>query len=163
MEMSCQLHDPATLLPRNEPLLPIGWAPESVWKEKFPAPAWTRIPDHPALYHWAILAPVYWRYVMQNISSYVISVQLIVRKALAMNEYHICNTACARKSNGFWNLQTSLPATRCFLTDSHPAQCCLKFSWHGKVSVCIGKFFHCILKHYFISKTVRCFWHTLHI
>jgi hypothetical protein len=41
-----------------------GWVPESVWtrwsREKFPAPAGTRIPVHPArspaLYHWAISA-----------------------------------------------------------------------------------------------------------
>jgi hypothetical protein len=55
--------------PRKEPLIPTGkesgWAPEPVWtrwwKEKFPAPAGTQIPDHPArsseLYQRAIRAP----------------------------------------------------------------------------------------------------------
>jgi hypothetical protein len=35
----------------------------------------------------------------------------------------------------FWNLKTSLTATRCFHAGSHRAQCCLEFSWHGNVSV----------------------------
>jgi len=33
--------------------------------------------------------------------------------------------------DGFWNLKTSLPATQNFHTDSHRAQCCLKFSRDG--------------------------------
>jgi hypothetical protein len=70
--------------------------------------------------------------------------------------------ACARKVDDFWNLKTSLPATLRFHTDSHRAQCCSEFSWHGNVSVCVNKFFHFALKHYFISKTVRCFWRILY-
>jgi len=65
-------------------------------------------------------------------------------------------------SDGFWNLKTSLPATQHFHTDNHCSQCCLEFSWHGNVSICVNKFFHFALKHYFISKTVRCFWCTLY-
>jgi hypothetical protein len=46
MEVSGQLHAPATLSPGKEPLVPIGWeagwAPEPFWmwrfREKFPAP-----------------------------------------------------------------------------------------------------------------------------
>jgi hypothetical protein len=61
-----QLHVPAVLPPEKEPLVSIGeeagWIPEPVWtrwwREKFPAPAGTRTPDHPicssALYHWDI-------------------------------------------------------------------------------------------------------------
>jgi hypothetical protein len=69
---------------------------------------------------------------------------------------------CARKSHSFWNLKICLPAMQYFHTDSHCAQCCLEFSWHENVSICINKFFHFALKRYFISKTVRCFWHTLY-
>jgi hypothetical protein len=47
MEVSGQLHVPASLPPGKEPLVPIGyevgWAPEPVWtqwgREKFPAPS----------------------------------------------------------------------------------------------------------------------------
>jgi hypothetical protein len=46
-------------------------------------------------------------------------------------------TEWARKSDCFWNLKTSLPATRRFHTDSHRAQCCLEFSWHENVPVLI--------------------------
>jgi hypothetical protein len=70
MEVSGQLHSLAALLPGKETLVPIGWeagwASEPVWtrwwREKFPASARTRTPDHPgrgpALYHWAIPAPI---------------------------------------------------------------------------------------------------------
>jgi len=55
MEVSDQLHAPATLPPGKELLVPIGyearWAPEPVWtrwwREKFPAPGGTRPPQHP--------------------------------------------------------------------------------------------------------------------
>jgi len=69
MEVSGQLHAQAALLLGKEPLVPIGqevgWAPEPFWtrwwREKFPAPAGTRTPVHPArsstLYHWANPAP----------------------------------------------------------------------------------------------------------
>jgi hypothetical protein len=62
---------------------------------------------------------------------------------------------CARKSDGFWNLKASLPATRRFHTDNHRAQCCLVFSWHGNIIFCVNKCFHFAIKLYFISKTVR--------
>jgi hypothetical protein len=47
MEVSGQIHDPATLPPRKEPLVPIGWEAGWVlepvwtrwWREKFPASA----------------------------------------------------------------------------------------------------------------------------
>jgi hypothetical protein len=68
---------------------------------------------------------------------------------------------CARKPNGFWNLKTILHAFQRFHTESHRAQCCLEFSWHGNISICVNKFFHFALKCYFISKTVRYFWRTL--
>jgi hypothetical protein len=50
-----QLHDPAALPPGQGPLAPTeydaGLDPEPVWtrwrREKFPAPAGTRTPDHP--------------------------------------------------------------------------------------------------------------------
>jgi hypothetical protein len=70
MEVGGQLHGPAALPPGKEPLVAIGeeagCAPEPVWtrwwKEKFPAPAGTRTPEHPAgspaLYRWAISAPL---------------------------------------------------------------------------------------------------------
>jgi hypothetical protein len=70
-------------------------------------------------------------------------------------------TECARKPDGLWSLKTSLPATRRSLTDSHRAQCCLEFSCHGNVSICVNKIFHFALKSYFILKTVGCFWRTL--
>jgi hypothetical protein len=69
MEASGQLHAPAALPPGKEPSVPIryeaGWAPEPVlmqwWRQKFPAPAGTRTPDHPvrnpAPYRWAIPVP----------------------------------------------------------------------------------------------------------
>jgi hypothetical protein len=52
MEVNGQLHTPAALPSRKEPLVPIGqetgWAPEAVWelwsREKFLAPAWNRTP-----------------------------------------------------------------------------------------------------------------------
>jgi hypothetical protein len=71
-----------------------------------------------------------------------------------------CNTDVSETPNGFLNLKTSLPTMQCFHTDRHHVQCCLEFSWDGNVSVCVNKFFHFALKCYFISKTVRCFWHT---
>jgi hypothetical protein len=67
---------------------------------------------------------------------------------------------CARKSNSFWNLKSSLPATRRFHTDSYRAQRSLEFSWHGNISFCVNNFFHFALKRHFISRTVRCFWCT---
>jgi hypothetical protein len=71
-------------------------------------------------------------------------------------------TGTPETPDGFWNIKTSLPATRCFHIDSHHAQCCLEFNWHGNVSICDNKFFHFALKRCFISKTVRCFWSTLY-
>jgi hypothetical protein len=42
MEVSDQLHAPATLPPEKESLVPTGqeteWVPEPWWREKFPAP-----------------------------------------------------------------------------------------------------------------------------
>jgi hypothetical protein len=64
--------------------------------------------------------------------------------------------------DGFLNLKTSLPAMQRFHTDSHRAQCCLEFSWHVNVSICVNEFFHFALKRYFSSKTFRCFWRTLY-
>jgi len=64
MEVSGQLHFPASLPPGKEPLLPIvqeaGWAPEPVWTrlwgEKWVAPTGTRTSDYPVrspeLYDW---------------------------------------------------------------------------------------------------------------
>jgi hypothetical protein len=47
MEMSGQLHAPATLTPEKEPLVPRAGL-DAVVREKFPAPAGNRTPDHPA-------------------------------------------------------------------------------------------------------------------
>jgi len=66
MELSGQLHASSTLLPGKQSLVHIGWgawwAPESVWtrwwREKFPAHPRSGTPNHPALYHWAIPAPL---------------------------------------------------------------------------------------------------------
>jgi hypothetical protein len=69
---------------------------------------------------------------------------------------------CARKPDGFWNLKTSLPATRRFHTDSC-AQCCLEFSWDGNVATWVNKIFHFAFKRYLISKTVRYIWGTLYM
>jgi len=51
MEMSGQLHGPAALPPGKESPVPIGqeagWVTELQWRrEKFPASAGTRTPDH---------------------------------------------------------------------------------------------------------------------
>jgi hypothetical protein len=58
MEVSGQLHTPAALPPGKETLIPIGP------REKFPAPAGTLTPDHPArspvLYHGPIPCYLYW-------------------------------------------------------------------------------------------------------
>jgi hypothetical protein len=65
---SGQLQDPAALTPGKEHLLfnrlEVWWATEPVWtlwwREKFPAPAGTQTPVHPArtpvLYNWTIPA-----------------------------------------------------------------------------------------------------------
>jgi len=50
----------------------------------------------------------------------------------------------------------------CFYTDSHHAQCYLKFSWVWALVICVNNFFHFALKRYFIWKTVRYFWRTLY-
>jgi hypothetical protein len=67
---------------------------------------------------------------------------------------------CARKSDGFWNLKNSLPATRRFHTDSHRAQCCLEFSWDRNVSICVNKLFHFCLKMLFHFRKFGDFWRT---
>jgi len=74
---------------------------------------------------------------------------------------HASYTTCARKPDGFWNLKTSLPATRRYRTVSHCAQSCFEFSWHGNVSVLI--MFYICQNSYFVLKTVRYFWRTLYI
>jgi len=61
MEVSSQPHAPAALTPGKEPLVgyEAGCGPELIWtwwwRETFPIPARTQIPDHPAhssvLYH----------------------------------------------------------------------------------------------------------------
>jgi len=50
-------------------------------------------------------------------------------------------TECARKSDCFWNVKTSLPATLRFHTDSHRSQCSLNSprTWE---CTCGNKFFH---------------------
>jgi len=91
--------------------------------------------------------------------SWIWTYKILLLKLQGWDIGSIPYTECAGKPNGFWNLKTSLPAMRRFRTDSHRAQCCLEFSWHGNVSICGNKCFHFALKRYFISKTVRCFWH----
>jgi hypothetical protein len=41
-------------------------------------------------------------------------------------------------SDGFRNLETSLPTTRRSRTNSHPAQCCLEFDMEMYLSVLIN-------------------------
>jgi len=56
MDVNGQLHTLTALPPRKESLVPTGqeagWAPEPVWawwwRKKFPVPAGTQTPDHPA-------------------------------------------------------------------------------------------------------------------
>jgi hypothetical protein len=44
-----------------------------------------------------------------------------------------------------------------FHTDSHHAQCCLEFSLHGNVSICVNTFFHFGLKCHFHVKNREVF------
>jgi hypothetical protein len=82
MEVSRQFHAPAALLhPGKEPLVPIrleaGWAPEQIrtiwWREKFLAPAGTRIPDRlarsSALYVWAIMTLVSTQAILKRLNN----------------------------------------------------------------------------------------------